>query len=365
MKKICIDARMINHSGIGTYVRNILAGLQDSPYKISAIVNPDSIPKYEFLKAFDLIPLSTPIYSIAEQLQLPFLIPSCDLFWSPHFNVPLLPIRAKKRMLTLCDVYYLAFNDLLSLPKKIYAKGMIQQAVMRSNHVFTISEFSAREIVKYTAISENKITSIHLGVDRSHFYPRQDPVLLAQIRKKYDLPDKFILFVSNLAANKNVQGLLRAWEHVMKDIPDWKLVIVGKKMKNTNFQPILDHNPMLAQNVQFLGQVDYDDLPLIYENAHAMALPSFYEGFGLTPLEAMSCGCPVVVSRAASLPEIFEDDAIYVDPHSPVDIAHGLKMIISNLELHRVLKASGFERSQLFDWGKTVKRHLEIIEELL
>jgi glycosyltransferase involved in cell wall biosynthesis len=355
---------MINHSGIGTYIRNIVARLQESPYQISIIADPASALKHTFLKAFDLIPLSTPIYSIAEQIKLPFLIPSCDLFWSPHYNIPLGPIRAKKRIVTICDVNHLVFIDRLNFPQKIYARGMIQQAVARSDHIFTISEFSAQEIVKYTSAPHAKITPIHLGVDQSHFFQRKDPVLLDQIKKKYSLPDQFILFVSNLAPHKNIEGLLLAWEHLIKEIPGWKLVFAGKKMQNT-WQPILDKNPLLAESIVFLGEVDYDDLPLIYENAHAMVLPSFYEGFGLTPLEAMSCGCPAVVSRAASLPEIFEDDAIYVDPYSPIDIANGLKTMISNADLHRVLKTSGLERCRHFDWSKTVEQHLEIIEGLL
>jgi glycosyltransferase involved in cell wall biosynthesis len=275
------------------------------------------------------------------------------------------PIRAKKRVVTICDVNHLALIDQLSFLQGFYAKKMLQQAVTRSDHIFTISNFSSQEIVKYTSISSDKITPIHLGVDRSHFFPRNDPNLLDQIKKKYSLPDKFILFVSNLAPHKNIQGLLLAWELLIKDIPGWKLVFVGKKMKNTEWQSILDKNPSLAKEILFLGQVDYDDLPMIYENAHAMVLPSFYEGFGLTPLEAMSCGCPVVVSRAASLPEIFEDDAIYVDPYSPTDIANGMKTMISNVDLHRRLKVSGLERCLRFDWDKTVDRHLEIIEELL
>ncbi len=364
MKKICVDARMIEHSGIGTYIRNILSRLTHSPYEISLIVDP-ALSKHTFLDSFRLIPTSAPIYSIQEQLKLPFLIPSCDLFWSPHYNIPLGPIRAQKRLVTICDVNHLAFMDLLSLPQKIYAKNMIPQAVARSGHIITISHFSRTEIVKYTKISENKVTPIHLGVDRSHFYQRKDRDLLSAVRTKYGLPEKFIVFVSNLAPHKNIQGLLLAWEQLIKDIPGWKLVFVGKKMKNTDWQLLIDQNPMLAQHVLFLGQVDYDDLPLVYENAHAMVLPSFYEGFGLTPLEAMSCGCPVVVSRAASLPEIFEDDAIYVDPYSSTDIANGLKTMISNVDLHQRLKISGLERCLRFDWDTTVEKHLEIIKELL
>ncbi|HEY5236346.1 MAG TPA: hypothetical protein VIJ14_09225, partial [Rhabdochlamydiaceae bacterium] len=108
MKEICIDVRMAFHSGIGTYIRNIVSLLKDGPFKIKLIVNAEIIKKWPALASFDLISTSAPLYSIQEQMQLPFLIPSCDVFWTPHYNIPLFPIRAKKRVTTIHDVYHLA-----------------------------------------------------------------------------------------------------------------------------------------------------------------------------------------------------------------------------------------------------------------
>nr|NGX29113.1 hypothetical protein [Candidatus Anoxychlamydiales bacterium] len=109
MKKICIDARMIESAGIGTYLKSLLKNLKSKNFKISLIVKPRVIERVKWLKNFDLIYLDAPIYSIKEQLLLPFKIPKCDLFFVPHFNIPLLPIRAKKRLVTIHDVYHLAF----------------------------------------------------------------------------------------------------------------------------------------------------------------------------------------------------------------------------------------------------------------
>jgi glycosyltransferase involved in cell wall biosynthesis len=354
MKKLCFDARMINHSGIGTYIRNILMRFQDFPHEVSVIVGPEAAAEHAFLRAFKLIETSAPIYSIEEQLKLPFLIPRCDLFWSMHYNVPLMPIRARTRMVTIHDVNHLALRG--TLPQSIYAKMVLKAAASRSKHILTISQFSKGEIERFLGVSQGKVTAIHLGVDRAHFYPRGNEELRVRVREKYALPEKFILFVSNLAPHKNVRGLLVAWQKL--ELPGWQLVFVGREGRRSDWEDVS------RERVVFLGKVDYNDLPLIYESAYASILPSFYEGFGLTPLESMSCGCPVIVSNAASLPEVCGASCIYVDPYSPEDIARGLKAMIADTALRERLKVAGLERALQFDWDRTARAHREIIESL-
>src|SRR5690349_8243231 len=125
MKEVCIDVRMAMSSGIGTYIRNLLSRLKEGPFQLRLIANPDTIERWPLLSSFDLLLTRAPIYSIEEQVKFPFLIPYCDLFWSPHYNIPLLPIRAKKRMVTIHDVCHLARGDLLPFYKRIYAKAVI------------------------------------------------------------------------------------------------------------------------------------------------------------------------------------------------------------------------------------------------
>lgn len=350
---------MINHSGIGVYIRNLLSRFSEFSYKISILISPRAAGEYPFLKSFDHIYTSVPIYSIQEQLQLPFLIPESDLFWSMHYNIPIGPIRARKRIVTIHDVNHLVFNSFLSLAQILYAKIMLYQAAHRSEHIFTISHFSEREIGNLLKVSTNKITPIHLGVDRSHFFPSKNQEMLDRVRRRYNLPEKFILFVGNLTPHKNIHGLLLAWEKLQKEGQDWKLVMVGKESKFN------DWNHLSKKGVIFLGQVDYNDLPFIYENAYASILPSFYEGFGLTPLESISCGCPIIVSNTASLPEIFGENCVYIDPYNPDDIAKGLRKLMLDRSLHEKLKISGLEKALDFDWDATANNHKEVIDNLI
>jgi glycosyltransferase involved in cell wall biosynthesis len=262
-------------------------------------------------------------------------------------------------------VYHLAYLHELNLLKKTYAKTMIQQAVTRSDHIITISDFSAQEIIKYTAVCPSKITTIHLSADPSHFSPQKDEGLLKKIREKYLLPEKFILFVSNLSPHKNLKWLLLAWKALCQEVEGWKLVIVGKKMKTHDWEEVLHQDPYLMRHVMFLGYVAYDDLPLIYQNAYASILPSFYEGFGLTPLESMSCGCPAIVSNVASLLEIFEKCALFVDPYDPLSMSRGIKTLLNDQILYEQLKAAGLKKARELTWDQVVEKHQEVIDRLL
>jgi len=365
MKEICLDARMAFHSGIGTYLRNIIPLLQNGPFKVRLIVSTEIVKKWpEITSSFDLILSSASIYSIAEQVIVPLLVPRCDLFWSPHYNTPLIPVRARKRVTTIHDVYHLAYSKDLSWPKRAYANAVMKNAVKISDHILTNSKFSKDEIMKYTGIDENKITAIHLGVDSSFFRPMQEGASQELVRKKYPLPQKYFLFVSNLAPQKNIGRLLLAWNILARDFPDWKLILVGRKAQAYAWEDILDQIPFLKNRVVLLGQVDNQDLPALYQLASGTVHPSFYEGFGLTPLEAMSCGCPVVVSKAASLPEVCGDSAVYVDPYDEQDIADGIRKIIEDQNIGLQLKEKGLKRSQKFTWKKTAEKHIEILDRL-
>ncbi len=360
MKEICIDVRMALHSGIGTYIRNVVSRLKAESFKLRLITHRESIDAWPFLKQCDLIFTSAPFYSVAEQIKLPFLVPPCDLFWSPHYNIPLFPLRAKRRLTTIHDVCHLAFATSLKPLQRLYANYVIQKAVNLSDHILTDSLFSKDEILKYTAISPQKISVALLGVDTSHFSAK----IRADTQKKYNLPTNYLIFVSRLAPHKNIHRLLKAWNLLIHDFPDWKLVLVGKATKTNSWQAVLDQNPSLHNHLLFLGQIDDRDLPTLYQGAQGAVHPSLYEGFGLPPLEAMSAGCPTVVSRAASLPEACGDCTVYVDPYNVEDIAAGMRRLMEDPGLRQELKEKGAERARHFTWDKTAQKHLEVIEDL-
>ncbi|MBS0648442.1 MAG: glycosyltransferase family 4 protein [Verrucomicrobia bacterium] len=358
MKELCIDVRMAFRAGIGTYIRNIVPPLANF-FKLRLITDEESISKWPFLNQYDLILTSAPIYSIEEQIKFPFLVPKCDLFWTPHYNIPFSALKSKKRVVTIHDVYHLAFAKTLKFSQRLYSKLMINRAVNISDHIFTISQFSQDEMIKYTGCSAEKISIIPLGVDASYFSEKGSS---APVREKYQLPSNYFLFVSTLAPHKNVDRLISAWNTLLEKFPSWKLVLVGKPGKEPPKK--LKDQPSLQKSVLFLGQVDNQDLPALYRDAYATVHPSLYEGFGLSPLEAMSSGCPAIVSKAASLPEVCGDSALYVDPYDIHDIASAMEKIIQDPLLHAELKAKGLRRSQDFTWAQTVEKYAAIMEGL-
>ena len=331
MIDLCIDARMAFSSGIGTYIRQLVPLLTD--FRITLLV--DRIGS-DWCRKFEQIHFPVPIYSIQEQALFPIKVPRCDLFWSPHYNIPLLPIRARKRVVTIHDACHLALG---SWHQRVYAKMVMGKALHGSAKVITDSQFSKEEVYRYLGRSKKEVEVIQIAVNREIYFRRNAS---DEIRKKYRLPEKFILFVGNHKPHKNIEGLVLAFSKLK--IPNLGLVVVGKGTAT--------------------GEVLDKELPILYSMAEAFILPSFYEGFGLPPLEAMSCGCPTLVSRAASLPEVCGDASLYFDPWNAVEMAEAIQRVVANQTLRDELIQKGYERVQSFSWAKTAERHRQIFEEV-
>lgn len=378
MKKICIDARMIESAGIGTYLKSLIKNLneeilknqilKEEKLKIFLIVN-TKVKKEKKLdidifnsKNFKLIFLDAPIYSIKEQILLPFKIPKCDLFFSPHFNVPIFPIRAKKRMVTIHDVFHLAFFKKLKFFEKIYAKIFIGKAVLQSDKVLTVSNFSASEILKYTKARPDKIEVI---------YNALNPIFLKKEKTKDDhlnLPKGYFLFVGSLKSHKNLLNLIKAYENLEKEYPEIELVIVGKNknLKNSiDIYEILDKNKKLNNKIKIISDLEDEDLPYVYEKAISLVFPSFYEGFGYPLLEAMSQKCPVIASDRASIPEVCLDAALYIEPQDYKSIIKAMKEMIEDKNLRKELIQKGLKRVKYFTNENFIEKHIKQIKKLL
>lgn len=374
MKDITIDIRMLHSSGIGTYIRNLVPKIISAyaDVNFNLLGDKSELQKFDWAgrKNVSLVDCNSPVYSITEQLELFRRIPgNTTLFWSPHYNIPLAPIRAKKRLLTIHDVFHLAFFDRLNFRQKAYAKLMLNSAVRLSDKIVTVSNFSKSEIMKYTKVIDNKITVIHNGINVDRFKPLNQTDL-TNVRVKFGLPEKFILFVGNVKPHKNLKRLLGAYEKLYKQgLKDYYLVIVGKKegfiTGDSGIFGIIKDNPSLREKVLFTGFLENNDLSAVYNAASLLVFPSLYEGFGLPPFEAMSCGCPTVVSNAASLPEVCGDAAYYVDPYSIENIADGIYKVLNDNHLRQELISKGRERTKLFSWGNSIKEHIKVFEEVL
>lgn len=361
VKQVVIDARMLLSAGIGTYLQNLIPFLKTANFSIKLIVSKKHLQFFPILQEFDLIFLEDGIYSIQEQLKLPQKIPKCDLFWSPHYNVPIFPIRAKKRLVTIHDVFHLAHLHTLNWKEKIYAKTVIAAAVKFSERIITDSLFSQQEILRLTNAIKEKIEVITLGVDHHFFSPSKKHI-------SKELPKKYFLYVGNIKPHKNLLGLVQAFQMLLQEGNDADLILIGKQkeLKNSaSFQEIFAAHPLLQKKVHLFEDVKNSDLPFYFNKAIALVFPSFYEGFGLPPLEAMSSGCTVIVSHAASLPEVCGDAAYYVDPYNAKDIKEKMKRLLEDGSMRDAFIQKGFSRAEKFHWKDTAIKHIQVIHNLL
>lgn len=360
LKKIVIDFRMHKASGIGTYIKSLLPFLVEK-FEIVLLGNRDEIGGYEWSKSVKVIKCKSKIYSIKEQLELPLKIPKCDIFWSPHYNIPILPIRAKFRAVTIHDAFHLAFCDTLNFMQKTYAKMIFNQALSRSDIVFSVSEFSRSEILKYTKTDKN-IFIVPNAIDERRFNNHCDSAILEAVAREYKLPENFILFVGNVKPHKNLKNLLFAL-----DKTELNLVIVGKKdgfiTSDSDIFEIIEKNN-LGERIFFTGYVKDTDIAAIYNLAKLFVFPSLYEGFGIPPLEAQACGCPVVCSNVASMPEVCGDSVIYFDPCNVKEMRDKIQMVLNDEILQNELRTKGFENIKRFSWERSAKQIIKTMESL-
>ena len=359
-KKIVIDARMYNSSGIGVYIQNILLGIKDHEVKIIVSANFGKT-----LTGFNIIPSNIKSYSVKELFLLPFKIPKCDVFWSPHYTVPIFWIRAKKRVVTVHDVYHVTAISELSFLKKLYARFLIQWALWVSDKVITVSDFSKSEILKYFRCTATKIEVIKNGVKAVGVIKEW-----VYLQDAYKLPSRYLLFVGNVKPHKNIRGLLEAYLR----LDDWhrkhyKVVIVGVKQGfitgDLRLFDWIDSHPKLKSDVVFTGYVHDDDMDSIYHYASLFVFPSLYEGFGLPPLEAMLNKCPVIASDAASIKEVCKDGALYFNPNSFHEISVLIAQLLDSDVQRKSLIESGIRVAKSYSWASSIGAHVRLFNEKL
>ncbi len=264
------------------------------------------------------------------------------------------PLMYKNQVVTIHDISWKHFPD--SVSRQFYAvySFLIPRIAKNSRHIFTVSEFSKKDISSQLGIHEEKFTVIYNSVSK-HFQR-------LSLKK-----EKLILSVATLQPYKNLESLIKAFI-LLKNagkLKKYKLYLVGginkKVFSNSNISRLVEGR----EDIHFTGYVSDEDLVKLYNTAEIFVLPSKFEGFGIPPLEAMACGTPVIVSNAGSLPEVCGDAAYYVNPYSIEDIAKGIETLINDKKLQLELIQKGLKRVQLFSWEKSAKKLMETVEKIL
>ena len=258
------------------------------------------------------------------------------------------------------DILFKRFPQYFTWKEKLYFIPL-PFFTRRSDRVVTTTDFVKRELLTYRFIqSASRVDVVPLGVS-ADFKPleKQDKNLANKIREKYNLPADFILFVGRLNARKNIESLVQALA-LLHD-KSIVLVITGKEdWKKTDFKNFME-NPDIRNRIRITGPVSDDEIAVLFATAKVFCFPSFAEGFGLPPLEAMASGVPVVVSNTTSLPEICENAAVYVDPHQPGSVAAGINKLLEDKTLYDRMKSEGLQRSARFTWDVTADKLMKSI----
>ncbi len=353
-KVILINGRFLTQpiTGVQRYAREIayaLIKLKEKQYKfIIAVPNSKILgPPSDIEIFYDNSSLKGVIW---QQIRLPVLMKKlrADLLWSPC-NIG--PVFIRNHVVTIHDASVFAGPHWFSQRFRMYYRLTLPILGRMAKRVITDSNFSREELIKYRVTFAEKISVITAGVN-PEFTPVETKIL--------DFP--YILTVGSRDPRKNIWRFVNAWQQLPVDIKgNRKLVVAGKGAKSFSAE-IFTETPA---DVYFIGYVDDKDLPALYSGADIFVFPSLYEGFGLPPLEAMACGCPVVVSNVASLPEVCGDAAYYVDPYNVKSIAEGMQKVLTDDTLRQSLIQKGIERAKLFSWEKSAKEHIKVFEEVL
>ncbi len=365
--RIAIDATAIptQRVGAGNYILNLARTLiqidRENEYVIFAQASnvPDLGNSPANAKIVSLAWFSRLQRILWEQVLLPRQIRSfgIDVLHSPHYTLPVtVPCVS---IVTFHDMTFFLYPQMHQYYKRIFFGAMIQIAAKRANAIVADSESSRQDILLLLDVNPNRVFTVPLGVSPAYHHV-DDRESLESIRRKYHLPERFLLYVGVLEPRKNLPVLVRAYRSLVNRGIPHSLVIVGRKgwMYDQLFQTIRDLD--LASRVIFTGYVPEAELPLIYSTADLFIYPSLYEGFGLPVLEAMACGVPVVTSNISSMPEIVGNAGILVDPRRMDELADAVFRISTNRDLHDELAHKGAVRAQLFSWERTARETLDV-----
>ncbi len=375
--RIGLDARYIgdHFPGIGRYIVSLARALAelDHGHTLVLLHNPPrpgtrySLSDLAALPGVELAVLRAAPFSPLQQIELPLRARALrlDLLHSPYFIKPYVGLPCPSAV-TIYDMLGWRFPHTLSWRGRLLYRLTMGLAVRSADALITISESAREDLAFHYRLPRERIAVTPLAAG-SHFAP-QPPTVVAAARARYSLPDSYVLYLGSNKPHKNVERLIRAWEQVGEGAdPDGPvglahLILAGHEDAKHPEARQLVAALGLGTRVRFLPNVADTDLPALYSGATVFAFPSYYEGFGLPPLEAMACGAPVLCAHTSSLPEVVGDAALTVDPYSSIEIAEGLVRLLSHPELRRDLRERGLRRASEFSWQRTATETLRVYE---
>lgn len=364
MKSIAFDISSLALTGGGTatYLRELLKGLGAFDKEISLSLH-DYAPYFsrnsKLLRVFDTLNREL----AWQQRTLPYKAKKSGaaVLHSPAMICPLscdIPI-----VLTVLDAYIVRSPQSFSLWQRTIMNRLLLRCIERADKIIAISHFTKRELLElYPNIPEEKIVVTWLGVHSR--FKVVDESAKTLVKAKYKLEKPFILSVSTIEPRKNLKTLIRAFAQI-RDRIDHDLVLTGAYGWKSKDLYELISELKLNDRIKFPGFVDVEELPAIYNLADLFVYPSLYEGFGLPPLEAMACGCPVITTNVASLPEVVGDAAETLDPLDVEVLAFSMEKLLHDVENRKIFIDKGLQRIKRFTWEKCATETVKVYDSLI
>lgn len=361
-------AQLGERAGPENYTYNLLRELlridQDNFYRLyiqPPVSNFLSTFRLQPSNNFELIPIGWPRLWTQGGLAFECFIRPPDVLFVPAHTIPVIRRPKLKTVVTVHDVGFQKFLEQYQYRWwRLYGGRISNYAARAATHVIAVSESTKRDLIENLQVKPSKITVIYEGVSHEIFRQQFNNLAMEQLRRKYNINGKYLLFVGTVQPRKNLVRLIEAFQRTLHSPnPPNSLTIVGKRGWLADEIYAAPKKFGVEDRVKFLGYVPTDDVISLMNGAAAFVFPSLYEGFGLPVLEAMACGCPVVTSNISSLPEVAGEAGILVDPHSVEDIARGITEVLRLDEnQRRALIEKGIKQARKFTWEKTARETL-------
>ncbi|MFA5829404.1 MAG: glycosyltransferase family 1 protein [Candidatus Gracilibacteria bacterium] len=288
--------------------------------------------------------------------------PPVDIFFAPtSYIIPCFAPKNLRVIITVHDLVAFLFPGSHNSKAVLIERVTLRKALKKAANVLVVSANTEKDLLDRFHYPKEKIHEVPCAT--TEFYKEEiGERELTAFKKKHHLPDKFILAVGTLEPRKNFSTLIKSFVIVKRKYPDCKLVIVGKKGWKYKLIEEALKKYQLESDVIFPGYLVDEDLRKMYHLASVFVFPSLYEGFGIPPLEAMACGCPVVSSNVASLPEVIGDSGLLIDPKNAHKWADAVCSLLDNEQTRNMLIERGHRRAEKFSWANSAKIALEVFE---
>ncbi|MDV4149511.1 glycosyltransferase family 1 protein [Clostridium sp. AL.422] len=369
--KIGVDgraAKWYRGTGIGTYTYQLINSISKVDHTNDYLVYLPENSALDLSDNFNIeLVRATASSNFWDEVRVPNILHdnTLDLYHVPQNGVGLYTNINCHKAITLHDIIPLRMPETVSERYLYIFNNELPKIINDCDGILTVSEFSKQDIAKEFNFPEEKIFVTHLAAE-DIYRPLDKCQCKEIIKNEYNIEDDFILYVGGFSPRKNIVGLIEAFSLLSKGVKkNLKLVITGKKGISYNIYKKRAIDLHIENDVIFTDFIPLEKLPIFYNASKLLAYPSFYEGFGLPPLEAMACGTPVISSNVTSLSEVCSESALLINPYNIDELKNSIETVLKDDLLRKEMIKKGLMQSSKYSWNITAESTVQAYEKII